>query len=68
VAERTTLDANIKTIVDTAIADMEALVTDAQAKAGALLAPDHGKPSDNPANKPAGNPSEDHKPSNSPKP
>jgi len=32
VAGRTTLDANIKTIVDTAIADMDALVTDAQAK------------------------------------
>jgi hypothetical protein len=60
VAERTSLDANIKTIVDTAVADMDALVKDAQPKAGALLAPDHGKPS--------GNPGEDHKPSNSPKP
>jgi len=59
VAERTTPDANIKTIVDKAVAAMDALVTDAQAKAGALVAPDHGKPS--------GNPGEDHKPSDTPK-
>ncbi len=60
VAERTTLDAKIKAIVDKAAADMDALVKDAQAKVGALPAAGHGT-------KPAGNPSEDHKPSNTPK-
>src|SRR5207247_11144856 len=70
VADRTTLDANIKAIVDKAIADMDAVVKDATAKVGALPSPDHGggKPSDNPGNKPSGNPSEEHKPSGSPKP
>lgn len=57
VAERTTLDANVKAIVDKAIADMDALVTDATAKVSALPTPDHGKPADN-----------EHKPSGSPKP
>ncbi|HEY8629926.1 MAG TPA: hypothetical protein VIL73_05175 [Gaiellaceae bacterium] len=59
VAERTTLDANIKAIVDTAIADMAAVVTDATGKVGAPLSPEHGKPSGNPGN--------EHKPSESPK-
>jgi len=59
VAERTTLDANIKAIVDKAVADMAAVLKDAQAKVGALPAAEHGKPSDNPGN--------DHKPSGSPK-
>ena len=70
VADRTTLDANIKAIVDKAIADMDAVVKDATAKVGALPSPDHGggKPSDNPGNKPSGNPSDEHKPSGSPKP
>ena len=70
VADRTTLDANVKTIVDKAIADMAQVVTDATAKVGALPSPDHGggKPEDNPGNKPTGNPSEEHKPSGSPKP
>ena len=70
VADRTTLDANIKAIVDKAIADMDAIVKDATAKVGALPSPDRGggKPSDNPGNKPSGNPSEEHKPSGSPKP
>jgi hypothetical protein len=63
VAERTTLDANIKTIVDKAVLDMAAVVTDAQAKAPALTAPEHGKPADNPS----GNASEEHKPTNTPK-
>ena len=79
VAERTTLDAGIKTIVDTAITKMAAVVTDAQAKVAALPSPDHGKPSANPGdehkpsgspgsdNKPSGNPGDDHKPSASPK-
>jgi len=64
VADRTTLDANVKAIVDKAIADMDAVVKDATAKVGALPAPDRGKPADNPGNKP----SEEHKPSESPKP
>ncbi len=70
VADRTTLDANIKAIVDKAIADMNAIVKDATAKVGALPSPDRGggKPSENPGNKPSGNPSEEHKPSGSPKP
>ena len=59
VAERTTLDANIKAIVDKAVADMAAVLKDAQATVGALPAAEHGKPSDNPGN--------DHKPSGSPK-
>ena len=59
VADRTTLDPNVKAIVDAAIADMDALVQDAQTKVGALPTPDHGKPADNP--------SEEHKPSGSPK-
>ena len=67
VAERTTLDANIKAIVDKAILDMAAVVTDATAKVGALPTADHGKPSDNPGNKPSGNPGDEHKPSGSPK-
>ena len=69
VANRTTLDANIKAIVDKAIADMDAVVKDATAKVGALPSPEHGKPSDKPGadNKPSGNPSEEHKPSASPK-
>lgn len=78
VAERTTLDAGIKAIVDKAIADMAAVVKDAQAKVAALPSPDHGKPSGSPAeehrpsnspgadNKPSGNPADDHKPSASP--
>ena len=58
VALRTTLDTNIKTIVDKAVADMAAVLKDAQAKAGALPAAEHGKPSDNPGNgnKPSGSP------------
>jgi len=70
VADRTTLDASIKAIVDKAIADMDAVVKDATAKVGALPSPDRGggKPSENPGNKPSGNPSEEHKPSGSPKP
>lgn len=69
VAERTTLDANIKSIVDKAIIDMAKVVTDAQAAVGLLPSPDHGKPSDKPGNdnKPSGNPGDEHKPSSSPK-
>lgn len=58
VAERTTLDANVKAIVDKAVADMDAVVTDVTAKVGALPTPDHGKPT--------GNPSEEHKPTGKP--
>jgi len=49
VALRTTLDANIKTIVDKAVADMAAVLKDGQAKVGALPAAEHG-------NKPSGSP------------
>jgi len=64
VADRTTLDANIKTIVDKAVADMAAVLKDAQAKVGALPAAEHGKPSDNPGSdhKPSDNPGASHKP------
>ena len=47
VADRTTLDPNIKTIVDKAIADMDQVVKDATLTVGALPTSDHGKPSDN---------------------
>jgi hypothetical protein len=76
VANRTTLDANVKAIVDKAIADMAQVVKDATAKVDALPSPDHGKPSDKPGSdnkpsdnpgKPSGNPGDDHKPSASPK-
>jgi len=63
VAERTTLDANIKLIVEKAVIDMAAVVTDATATVGALPSPAHGKPSGNPS----GNPGDEHKPSGSPK-
>jgi len=53
----TTLDADIKAIADTAVADMDTVVTGAQSTVGALQPADHGKPADNP--------SEDHKPSGS---
>ena len=64
--------------MDKAIADMAKVVTDATAKVGALPSPDHGKASDKPGadNKPSGkpgdelpplNPSDEHKPSASPK-
>jgi hypothetical protein len=64
VAERTTLDANIQAIVDKAVADMAAVLKDAQAKVGALPAAEHGKPSDNPGSdhKPSDNPGASHKP------
>jgi len=64
VAERTTLDANIKAIVDKAVADMAAVLKDAQATVGALPAAEHGKPSDNPGNdhKSSDNPGASHKP------
>lgn len=63
VAERTTLNADIQAIVDQAIKDMDALVTKATTDVAAVPAPQHGKPSDNPGNKPE-NPG---KPSGSPK-
>jgi hypothetical protein len=66
VAERTTLDANVKAVVDKAVADMHQLVKDTTALVEALPAAEHGKPSDNPGNKPSGNPSEEHKPSSKP--
>jgi len=58
VALRTTLDANIKAIVDKVVADMAAVLKDAQAEVGALPAAEHGKPSDDPGNgnKPTGSP------------
>jgi hypothetical protein len=70
VAERTTLDPDIKTIVDKTIADMDALVTDTTTKVGALPAAEHGKPSDQQGGKPSDKPGNDEhgKPSGSPKP
>ncbi len=65
VADRTTLDANIKSIVDKAVADMDKLVKDAEAKVGALPSPERGKPSDKPGGKPSDQPG--GKPSESPK-
>lgn len=64
VALRTTLEANVQTIVDKAVADMAAVLKDAQAKVGALPAAEHGKPSDNPGSdhKPSDNPGASHKP------
>jgi hypothetical protein len=56
VADRTTLDANLKTIVDKAVADMDKLVKDATAKVGALPSPERGKPSDGPGGKPSDQP------------
>lgn len=56
VAERTTLTADIQAIVDQAIKDMHALVTKATAEVATVPAPEHGKPSDNPGNKPSGSP------------
>lgn len=56
VAERTTLDANVKAIVDKAVADMDQLVKDTTALVGALPAAEHGKPSDNPGKKPSAKP------------
>jgi len=58
VAERTTLDANIKAIVDKAVADMAAVLKDAQAKVGAVPPAEHGKSSEKPGNgnKPSGSP------------
>jgi len=53
VAERTTLNADIQKLVDDAIKDMDAFVKQATDEAAKLPAPDHGKPSDNPGNKPS---------------
>lgn len=66
VADRTTLDASIRSIVDKAIADMDKLVKDAQAKVGALPSPEHGKPSDQPGGKPSDKPNDNGKPSDAP--
>ena len=56
VADRTTLDANIKAIVDKAVADMDKIAKDAAAKVGALPSPERGKPSDQPGGKPSDQP------------
>jgi hypothetical protein len=72
VANRTTLDAAIQSIVDKAIKDMADLVTKATDEAGKVPPAEHGKPSDNPGNKPedkgkpSGNPGNGNKPSNRP--
>ena len=58
VAERTTLEAPIKAIVDKAVADMDAVVAAAKAKVGALPSPDHGKPSGSPGKANENKPSE----------
>jgi len=73
VANRTTLDAAIQSIVDKAIKDMADLVTKATDEAGKVPPAEHGKPSDNPGNKPedkgkpSGNPGNGNKPNESPK-
>jgi hypothetical protein len=69
VADRTTLEPALKTIVDQATADMAAIVKDAEAKVGALPSAEHGKPSDKPdnGNKPSDKPGEGNRPSESPK-
>ena len=64
VALRTTLDADIQTIVDEAIKDMKDLVTKATDEVAKLPAADRGKPSDQPGGKPSENPG--NKPSKSP--
>ena len=56
VADRTTLDANIKAIVDKAVADMDKIAKDGAAKVGALPSPERGKPSDQPGGKPSDQP------------
>ncbi len=56
VADRTTLDANIKAIVDKAVLDMDKIAKDAAAKVGALPSPERGKPSDQPGGKPSDQP------------
>ena len=73
VANRTTLDPQVRAIVDKAITDMTLLVTKATDEASKVPPPDHGKPSDNPGNKPedkgkpSDNPGQGNKPSASPK-
>jgi hypothetical protein len=64
VAERTTLDANVKAVVDKAVTDMAKVVTDVTATVGALPAADHGKSSDNPGSdhQPSDNPGASHRP------
>lgn len=52
VALRTTLDADIQAVVDQAVADMKDLVEKAQDEVEALPPAEHGKPSDDPGNKP----------------
>lgn len=75
VAERTTLDAGIKAIVDQALLGFTALVKQATDEAALVPAPDRGKPSDKPDNtnkpedkggRPSENPGGGNKPSNSP--
>ena len=53
VAERTTLQAAIQAIVDQTIKDMDDLVKKATDEAAKVPAPQRGKPSDNPGNKPS---------------
>lgn len=64
VALRTTLDADIQTIVDEAIKDMKDLVTKATDEVAKLPAAERGKPSDQPGGKPSENPG--NKPSSAP--
>lgn len=68
VADRTTLDSDIRAIVDQAKSDMDALVKKAADEVAKVPAPDHGKPSDNPGNKPesSGKPDNGAKPSENP--
>jgi hypothetical protein len=71
VANRTTLNAEIKAIVEKAIKDMDALVKKATDEAAALPAPDRGKPEDKgqpeDKGKPSDKPGNGNKPSTSPR-
>ena len=74
VANRTTLNADVQTIVTAALKDFTDLVKKATDEVALVPAPDRGKPSDKPGGKPSdapgGKPSDDpgngNKPSNSP--
>ena len=68
VANRTTLDPQIASIVDEAIKKMDDIVKNAKTELGTVPTSEHGKPSDNPGNKPEqqGKPEDKGKPSENP--
>jgi hypothetical protein len=69
VANRTTLNADLKTLVEEAVKDMDDLVKEATEKASELEPSDseRGKPEDKEKGKPSDKPSNPNKPSNSPR-